>query len=285
MKSISLRRKIAGSLVLVGTLACFSSAVRAADSDISSKIYGSGKATLRWPNDENRSVSAQPEYYNGERLSYFEGTVSRVLARDYFELRSSDGHNYRVIWYEDGSTFNLSPGARVEVSGQLSHDLIIAHRYRDIGYGYGNRQVDFPATVNSVSGYSRVTVRAENGRTYTIDTRGRLPYNLSTGDYVRVIGTWNGSTVSADQIVILRDGYSGGYGGGYNGGSGSQVDFPGIVTNVDRYRNTLNVRGENGVTYSVSYDGANRLGLGERVRVVGYFDGYTVRATSVSQRY
>ena len=290
MKMRSLKRNIAATLLLAGVLAPLGGAVRAADSDseISSRIYGSGKATMRWPEDENRYSSAQPEYHNGERLSYLQGTVSRVWARDYIELRATDGRSYRVVWYQDGGNFNLSTGARVEVTGRVTGDLVVAHRYRDAGYGYGNRQVDFPATVNSISNYSRLSVRGDNGRTYTVEARGRLPYSLSTGDYVRVVGSWNGSTVSADQIIVLRDGYNSGYGGGHSGGYGSgygnSVDFPGIVTSLDRYRNTLSVRGENGVTYSVSYAGADRFGLGERVRVVGTFDGYTVRANSVSRR-
>ncbi len=289
MKTMVLRRRFAAAVLLASTLAGFNGSVRAAerDSEISSRVYGSGKATLRWPDDENRYGSAQTEYYNGERLSYFQGSVTRVWARDYFELRATDGRSYRVVWHDDGGNFNLSLGARVEVSGRVSRDLLIAHRYRNLGndgYGYGNRQVDFPATVSSVSNYSRLTVRGDNGRTYTVDARSRLPYSLSAGAYVRIVGTWNGSTIAADQIVVLRDGYNGGYGGGYGGNYGSQVDFPGLVSNIDRYRGTLSVRGENGATYNVTYNGADRFGLGERVRVVGYFDGQTVRATSVSRR-
>ena len=277
MKTMFFGRKFVAALLLASAFCAFGGSIRAADSDIASRIYGSGKATLRWPDDENRADVARPEYYNGERLSYFQGTVSRVWARDYFELRASDGRSYRVVWYDDGGDFRLSTGDRVEVSGRLTRDLLIAHHYREIGSGYGYRQVDFPATVASVGSYSRVTVRGDNGRVYTVEARNRLPYNLNAGDYVRIIGTWNGSVVTAEQIIVLRE--------GYNGGSfDRQVDFPGIVSEVDRYRNTLNVRGDNGITYSVTYTGADRFGIGDRVRVVGLFDGYTVRATSVTRR-
>lgn len=293
---------LAGALLIVSALSTFATPTIAADKDLSEQIYGRGKATLRWPDEDNRqdvrqesrqesrqdsrqdsrSSSGYPEYYGGERLTTFNGTVSRVRSRDYFDFRSSDGCTYRVIARDNNDSFNVSTGSRVEVRGFVTSDIIIASRVRESGGGgYGNYQVDFPGVVSSVSGSYRFSVRGDNGRTYTIDSRRRLPNNLSNGDYVRIIGTWNYNAVAAEQVIVLRDGYGGGNGGGYGN---RPVDFPATVIDVDRYRNTLRVRGENGVTYTVTYTGSDNLRTGERVRVVGYSDGATVRATAIYRR-
>jgi len=270
---------LAGALATVITVSGPVRAANAANDDLSSRIYGNGKATLRWPGEDDNSASGYSGSYDSRYSSVFQGTVSRVRSRDYFDFRASDGHTYRVISDDDDGYFNVRAGERVEVRGSLTQGVIIASRVREIGSDYGYRQVDFPATVISVSSFSRLTVRGDNGRTYTIDARYRLPYNLSAGDYVRITGTWDGSTVNADQITVLREGYDG---GGYGDRS---VDFPGVVTSVDRYRDTLRVQGENGVTYTVTYTGADQFSTWDKVRVVGTFDGYSVRASAVYRRY
>ena len=284
MKTTVFRGRVLAACLLASALATLSGvALAATNEELSARVYGSGKATLRYPDDnrlDSRYGASQAAYCGSERLTYVHGTVSRVRLRDYFELRASDGRTYRVVSHDGDEDFNVSSSDRVEVRGHIVHDVIVAHGVRETGYGYDDRQVDFPATVTSLGGYYRLTVRGDNGRTYTIDARSRLPYNLSVGDYVRISGTWNGSTVTAEQIVVLRDGY--GDGGGYGD---RYVDFPGTVSEVDRYRNTLRVRGENGVTYPVSYTGADQFERGDRVRVVGTFDGYAVRASAVYRRW
>ena len=241
----------------------------------SEKIYGTGKAPLLWPDDEVEEANAAPEYVNGRYLSSYQGVVTRVRARDYFDFRASDGRSYRVIAQDENAFFDVTTNQRVRVRGQLTGDIFIASSVRPLGYG-NDRRVDFPGTVASITGVSRFTVRGDNNRTYTVDARWRLPYGLSAGDYVRIEGNWDGNNVIAREITILSNGYNSG------GSSDRYVDFPGSVTNIERYRNTLSVRGDNGITYTVNYDGNNRFNTGERVRVVGYFDGYNVRATSVT---
>ena len=243
---------------------------------LSDKIYGAGKTALLWPDDDTDEADAS-EYVNGRYLSSYQGVVSRVRARDYFDFRASDGRSYRVISQDENARWDISANQRVRVRGHLTGDLLIASSVRPLSYG-SDRRVDFPGTVVSIIGVSRLTVRGDNGRTYTVDSRSRLPYGLSAGDYVRLEGNWDGHSVIARQITILSDGYNG-------GGSGDRyVDFPGVITDVDRARNTLSVRGENGITYTVSYSGSDRFATWERVRVVGYFDGYNVRATAVTRR-
>lgn len=243
---------------------------------LSEKIYGAGKATLLWPDDGETGNSA-PEYANGRYLSAYEGLVSRVRARDYFDFRAVDSRTYRVIAQDDNTRWDISTNQRVRVRGHLTGDILIANSVHSVGDG-GNRRVDFPGTVISIIGVSRLTIRGDNNRTYTIDARNRLPYGLSASDYVRIEGNWDGYSVIAQRITILSDGYNSG------GTSDRYVDFPGVITDVDRERNTLSVRGENGITYTVSYNGNDRFAAWERVRVVGYFDGYNVRATSVTRR-
>jgi hypothetical protein len=245
---------------------------------LSEKIYGAGRAALLWPDDEvaNEATTA-PESVNGRYLSSYEGLVSHVRARDYFDFRAADGRSYRVVAQDDNARWDISTNQRVRVRGHLAGDILIANSVRPVGYS-GNRRVDFPGTVTSIIGVSRLTVRGDNTRTYTIDMRSRLPYGLSAGDYVRIEGNWDGYSVVANQITILSDGHNGG------GTADRPVDFPGMITDVDRNRNTLSVRGENGLTYTVSYNGSDRFTNWERVRVVGYFDGYNVRATLVTRR-
>lgn len=251
------------------------------DKALADNIYGAGKATLVWPGDETAATSTpySDDYATSLRYgSRFTGTVERVRANDYFDLRASDGRTYRVIGSDNNDRFDVGYGQRVEVQGSLSQDIIIATRVRrDGGGGSQNWRVDFPATVYSVSGFNRLTVRASNGGRYTIESRYRLPQSLSYGDFVRIVGTWNGTVVNAEQITVLRD--DSGY-----GSRDRNVDFPGIVTFVDNTRNALSLRGDNGITYTVSYNNADKFTQNERVRVIGSFDGYTVRATSVSRR-
>lgn len=258
------------------------------DRALSAPLYNSGKATLAYPDEEERSETLSGErrstsdYYGGygQYATTWRGFVTRVRSRDYFDFRASDGRTYRVIGADDNDRFDVTTGQSVEVRGALTQDIIVASRVRNSSGGWGNRAVDFPGWVVSVNGYNRFTVRGDNGRTYTIDSRSRLPYSLSAGDYVRIIGTSSYGSVTADQVVILRD--DSGYGGGNYGDR--VVDFPGTVVSVDRYRNTLSVRGENGITYTVTTNDADRFNARDVVRVVGYFDGYTVRATSVARR-
>lgn len=247
---------------------------------LSEKIYGSDKATLLWPGDNelnNEERNAAPEYANGRYLSTYEGTVSRVRSRDFFDFRSDDGRVYRVVGNDDNTRFDVTANQRVLVRGYLTQDILVAYNVRPVGYS-GNSNVDFPSTVSSINGVARLTVRGDNGRTYSIDARYRLPYGISAGDYIRIAGTWDGSSVIANQITIL------GRGSGSGSSGDRYVDFPGIVSSVDRYRNTISVRGENGITYTVSYNSNDRFDTWDRVRIIGYFDGYNVRATSITRR-
>ncbi len=272
--------KIAAAVLLANTLLLALLPVMAderANRALSEKIYGPDKATLLWPGDNDISDNTAPEYSNGRYLSSYQGTVSRVRSRDYFDFLTDDGRVYRVVGQDDNARFDVAANQRVLVRGYITQDILVAFSVRPLFYG-GNSQVDFPGTVTSINGVSRLSVRGDNGRTYDIDARYRLPYGISAGDYIRITGAWDGASVRANQITILGRGSS-------NGGSGDRyVDFPGTVTDVDRYRNTFSVRGENGITYMVTYTGNDRFGLGDRVRVTGYFDGYNVRANFIGRR-
>lgn len=273
--------KIAAAVLLVNALLIALLPVMADERSnraLSEKIYGPDKATLLWPDDnELSSTSAAPEYANGRYLSSYEGTVSRVRSRDYFDFRSDDGRVYRVVGHDDNARFDVTANQRVVVRGYVTQDILVAYSVRPVSYG-GNSQVDFPGTVSSITGVARLIVRGDNGRTYTIDARYRLPYGISAGDYIRIAGAWDGTSVIANQITIL------GRGSGSGGSSDRYVDFPGTITEVDRYRNTLSVRGENGITYTVTYNDNDRFDTLDRVRIIGYFDGYNVRATSITRR-
>lgn len=248
-----------------------------ANQALSEKIYGQNKATLLWPGETTQRLADDaPEYLHGRSLTNYYGTVSRVRSRDYFDLRTDDGRIFRVVGQDDYARFDVTANQRVRVRGYLTQDILVAASVTRVEYD-GNYRVDFPGTVYSINGVSRLTVRGDNGRTYEVDARSRLPYGISAGDYLRITGSWDGISVIASDITILN------HDRGSSGSSNRYVDFPGQVTNVDRYRNTISVRGDNGITYTVFYNGSN-FAWGDRVRVTGYFDGYSVRANSVSRR-
>jgi outer membrane lipoprotein SlyB len=69
--------------------------------------------------------------------------------------------------------------------------------------------------------------------------------------------------------------------GGNNSGWGSRVNFAGSIARVEG--RTLWVRGDNGQTYKVLYNGNTSFRTGDRVRVVGTYSDGAVTATSINR--
>jgi translation initiation factor IF-1 len=67
-----------------------------------------------------------------------------------------------------------------------------------------NSPVSFPATVVSANA-TRLIVRGENGRQYTVLGRNSFNENIDAGDRVRVIGRARNSTVLADRVELTSN--------------------------------------------------------------------------------
>ncbi len=225
-------------------------------------------------------------YRDDGRFVTVRGTVNSNSGRDQFDLRADDGRFVRVISRNRLPQFSY--GDRVEVQGRFNGTILMADTVRllrsddrdDRDYGYGYRRFDFPGTVVWVERLgiyrdsTRLRVRGDNGRTYTMEYRGRLSSGINSGDRVRVTGSVSSrGDLIADHVRLLddRDG----------DGQRREVNFPGIVESVRQGDDFLYVRGDDGRLYLVRYHDANRFRRYERVRVIGTFDGRFVQATSI----
>lgn len=225
---------------------------------------------------ENRT----PSNINERLLS---GVVSRDMRGDVFELRTDDGRTIIVRARED-EPVRLTRGDRVSVQGRYSANRgeFMAERIRitqNNDREVEGSRVSFPATVISVDSATRLQVRGDNGRTYTIDTRSAVSSNVDPGDRVRVVGVVRSGVVRAERVDLTDRGGRG------NTGQ-RRIDFSGTVVDGGSLwgGNVLNVRGDNGRTYSVSVprNSQSNFRRGDRVRVVGMqLENNRIQATSV----
>lgn len=214
--------------------------------------------------------------FNRRALS---GTVTRDLRGDRFEIRADNGRTYQVRARND-EPIRLTPGDRVTLRGDFDRSGVFnADSVRITRNDDRNRngsRVDFPGTVISIESSTRFVVRADNGRTYLVQSDEAVPSRLSVGDRVRVRGRAEGGTVSADRVRLERD---------RDGSqSGQSVDFRGRVTRVNAVLGVLTVQGNNDRTYSVRASNAGDFERGDRVRVVGSTQrGGIVIASSITR--
>jgi outer membrane lipoprotein SlyB len=231
--------------------------------------------------------------FRGRRT--FEGVVSRDLTGSRFVMRADDGRVLNVSLRRE-ETRGLSVGDRVRVSGyfrddtnrnrnnaEFDADVLQVLGGRD-GIDYGNggygtsRNVSFPATVISRSGNRRLSVRGDNGRTYTIESRSSST-RFDNGDRVRIEGTSRASNgvITDARVTLLRDGDI--------FGDGREGTFLGRVQRVDTRAGTITVRDDNGGrTYTFRPKEPGDFRVGQRVEAtLGQRDGRTV-LTKVTRR-
>lgn len=227
---------------------------------------------------------------NSELRTRLRGTV--VEDRDYsFVLRTDDGR--RVLIQTGNVPANVNRGDRVTVRGFYTGDSFTARRVRVTDDDNWDWNDDWNDNDNWDDGYNRVTVRgivtrdlwdndefeirAENGRTYRVNTRRNQPRSISRGDRVEVIGDINGSVLRAESVRILSDSN-----GGWNGGWGN-ITLSGIVTrNLEGRR--FEIRDNNGRTLQVIADSEPRnIARGDRVYITGRLERNVFRASTVSR--
>lgn len=199
-----------------------------------------------------------------------EGVVTRDLGGNRFEMRVDNG---RVLTVRARQTEpnRLSPGDRVRVVGFsradrednrgnrgdaradfVAESLQILSNVNDGYYNtpggnggsnpgggyYGGdgstRRVSFPATVLDRDGSRRISVRGDNGRNYTIESRSNI-VRVDDGDRVRVEGVSRNGVVTDARVVLLRNSDSPAY-------DAQNLNFVGHVTRVDERSNLIVVR-------------------------------------------
>jgi len=222
------------------------------------------------------------------------GTVTRTTANpDDFEVRFDSGRTALVrarrAREQQGTLSRVSRGDRVVLDGRFSStgtefiaNRIRITRDRDTNGDVEGSRVSFPATVISVDSATRLQVRGDNGRTYIVDTRSVVSSNVDPGDRVRVVGVVRSGVVRAERVDLTDR-----VGRGSTNGQ-RRIDFAATVIEGGSLwgGNMLNVRGDNGRTYSVSVprNSQSNFRRGDRVRVVGLqLENNRIQATSVTR--
>jgi len=224
------------------------------------------------------------------------GVVTRNFLNDRFEIRTDDGLIYRVIPDAGQERFPVRAGERVRVRGTVDGSTFLAQRiefdrsvdrrddrdWRDDDRrndprdrnadGDRDREVNFPATVESRESSSRLTVRGDNGRLYFVESRTSLPFNVSAGSRVRVQGSAIGNRVRLQRVVTIDDGRRG----------EQYVNFRGTVERVEDL-NRLRVRADNGRVYTIRSQNALNIEQGDRVRVRGNYARGLIKASSIER--
>jgi membrane protein implicated in regulation of membrane protease activity len=120
-------------------------------------------------------------------------------------LRVRSGSRLYTVYSNNGWPSNLDEGDRVRVVGRLSGSTLTSSNIVVLdNNGTQGTAINFNGTVLNVVGNSnRVSVRADNGRTYNIQGRDNDVDNLSRGDRVHVQGHYERGMVYADDIDEL----------------------------------------------------------------------------------
>jgi translation initiation factor IF-1 len=213
------------------------------------------------------------------------GVVTRDLRGDTFEVRTAAGRTV-IVRARETEPVRLTRGDRVFLQGRYNANRgeFVADRIRitenDDRDVEGSR-VSFPATVTAVDSATRLQVRGDNGRTYTVDTRAVVSSNVDPGDRVRVSGTIRSGIVRADRIELTDRGTRVPNGRG-------RLDFSATVIDGGTLwgANVLTVRGDNGREFRVSVprNSQSNFRRGDRVRVVGIqLEDNRIQATSVTR--
>jgi len=216
-------------------------------------------------------------------------TVIRDLGGGRFEVRADDNRTFTVR-SSANQTRRMRSGDRVELVGYLTdQNVFVADTVNIVGSGYNggynggsynNSNIDFYATVLSASSSNRLTVRADDGQTFYVTTRNNYSSSVNRGDRVRVVGySTNRNVVSSASVTLVSNNGGGNYGGSY----GQTVDFNGTVVNSNSRGGVVQVRGDNGRTYTVRPNNDSTFNRGERVRVVGTYNNGTIYATSINR--
>lgn len=139
---------------------------------------------------------------NPAQAATLSGRVTRDFVGRDFEVRRDNGTTTRVRSLR-AEPIRLTSGDRVSVSGHFEGALFMA-RTVDIQRNNDRQSVNFPATVLRRIESGRLSVRGDNGRTYTVISNVSLA-RFDRDDRVRVRGFVNGCIVSAESVVLLKN--------------------------------------------------------------------------------
>ncbi|PQV65499.1 hypothetical protein B1R32_101241 [Abditibacterium utsteinense] len=139
---------------------------------------------------------------NAGQQTMLSGRVTRDFSGRDFELRRDNGQTTRVRSLRP-EPVRLTNGDRVTVRGHFEGALFVASNV-DIQRNDDRQKVNFPGTVIRRVESGRLVVRGDNGRTYTVISNASLS-RFDHNDRVRVRGFINGSIVSADSVVLLKN--------------------------------------------------------------------------------
>jgi len=145
---------------------------------------------------------------------------------------------------------------------------------------WGRSVTTFEGTVIRDFAGDAFGVRTDNGRIVQVNVgRYQEPRSLSVGDYVRVTGQVRNGVFTASNIQFLRD-----RGNGNNGSNDNwRNSITGVVTR-DLAGKSFELRTDNGRTVRVNlgrYQEPRSLDRGDRVRVIGQYEGNFFRATDI----
>jgi cytochrome c-type biogenesis protein CcmE len=217
----------------------------------------------------------------GQRVE-FNGTVERIeSARSFTVRRDGNRQLYRVDIERD--IINLiRVGDRISVDGTLLRNQRIRATDIDKIGGPGNDgsetgNLNFEGRVTQVYDRKHVEVRGNNGRVYDVRTWALISGDVNIGDVVRVAGAADGAgRINGATVALVRNG------DGSSNNNGQQIQFRGTVLGDTRTNTNFSVRADNGRTYTVRY-GRGTFKSGQRVSVVGEYDGNVVVATDINK--
>jgi len=250
-------------------------------------VLPSAEAQPRWNQGRNNNNNTW-----GRSVTTFEGTVTRDLYGDAFDVRTDNGRIVQVHLKGYDEPRSLDRGDYVRVTGQTRNGVFVASNIqfiRDTGNGNwngnnnGNSQNSITGVVTRDLAGKSFELRTDNGRTVHVSFgRNDEPRSLDRGDRVRVAGRYEGSIFRATDVQFLSDTSNN------NGGWGNNqqtTTLSGVVTR-DLSGDSFELRTDTGRTVSVRLsrvDEPRSLDRGDRVRVTGRYNGNssTFRATDV----
>lgn len=215
------------------------------------------------------------------------GVVTRDLQGNRFVVRTDRGSEV-IVQSSRPEPLRLSIGDRVTLRGAFRGGKFIANNTRiteDDDRDENGSSFTFNGRVTSVESSTRLVVRADNGRTYTVQSNTAFSSAITDGDRVRISGyvsRRNGSVLRADSVTLLRDRDDRDR---TPSGNGQTVNFRGEITDKSRNQSgadTITVRGDNGQTYEVRVDDAGDFKRGQRVRVSGTWRNGVVTNSTVT---
>jgi translation initiation factor IF-1 len=206
-------------------------------------------------------------------------TITRDLGGNRFEVRA-DANRLFTVRAKAGEPRRLRVGDSVLLEGYINNrNVFVAESISRIsggtGGGTGIGNIDFYGTVVTMASSTRVTVRADDGRNFTVNSRNRLARAISRGDRVRVTGVNNnGNNVRSASVTLVTN-------AGTTTNSAFRID--GTATSTSDRGRPFALRGADGRAYTVRPNNSSSFNRGDRLRILGRLSNGTIYATSITR--